>query len=397
MLQKHLNSIELKYGDDLIACGACQERPAVIHDAPELALPPDSKDKDKAKEKEADVMRTGPITLAQDGTVAGSVVIGGESTAADASMAPAQVAGGMAPEAVAVQAKQAYDIEDKDCQPVAYPVIEKFGAMLFLRMAEEKLLEAHLEALGVCTNKVAVSYVPKSDPIIWMARACNSFPADTLMLVPWASSLIQVTNEVEEESDAVPLKSIKRPKFLFSGLPLLATIMVECAEVDEALVFAARSPLAAKQDLNFAPSPFWCVLEAAEKEEEQKINMEVKVAKMNFDTVRMFQAGLPPKKKQKPNKMEFSFPVLVNSKPLKEDDILVVAHRSSFVLEELEDGEDEEAQATCCFWCILVLNVRRCFLARSPSWWLVPLKLMISCRIRLLRPHVLSTPCTHMF
>ena len=95
------------------------------------------------------------------------------------------------------------------------------------------------------------------------------------------------------------------------------------------------------------------MLEAAEKEEAHKINMQVRLATMSYDTVRLSIAGLPPKKRQKPTKMEVTIPILVNSKPLRQDDILVMEHRTVFDLDELEEGDgvendgDEEAWATC--------------------------------------------------
>ena len=244
MLQKHLNTMEVKYGDECLACGACDVRPTLIHDEPELAIPasPKEKDKDKAKDT-ADVMRTGPITLAADGSVTGAVApspvdAGGVAPAAGSGNASAaSSSGGVAP-APANQAKQAYDIVTADCTPVPQPAIEIFGAMLFMKMAEEKLLEAYLESLG--DGRVQTSYVPKSDPIIWLVRACKDFPADTLFLVPWASSLVQIAEEgTDDTGDAVLLTSIKRPKFHYGGLPLFATMRVQCAELDETLVFAA--------------------------------------------------------------------------------------------------------------------------------------------------------------
>ena len=153
--------------------------------------------------------------------------------------------------------------------------------------------------------------------------------------------LISEEKEAPEKNSGVSLSSIKRRPHHFCGLPLLATIRVECDELDEALDFVARSPLAGKQELTKAPPPFWCVLEADKEDGPEQINMEVRIAKMEYDTVRPSIAGMP-RKKQKATGMAIRFPVLVNSKPLKENDVLVMPHGTKFFLNDYDKDEDED-------------------------------------------------------
>ena len=158
----------------MVQCGALSDRPKPIHDEPELAIPTPTKEKKKAKSDTAELMRTAPITIMDDGTVAGCVT---------------DVAGGLSPEEPAApvvvkteRRKQAYDVEKSECKSAVAHDINKFGVILFSKMGDEKLMEAHLDAVGLCNEKVDVSYVPASEPIIWMARASAASPR-----IPWYS------------------------------------------------------------------------------------------------------------------------------------------------------------------------------------------------------------------
>ena len=148
--------------------------------------------------------------------------------------------------------------------------------------------------------------------------------------------------DAEKGGNRTLLSSIKRPKHLFGGLPLLATIRAECASAGDSMVFAVRSPLSGKQSLAEAPSPFWCALEAAGDEEEARINMQMELARFEFSTVPMHVGDGQPKKKRKGTVLAVTFPVLVNSKPLKKGDTLLFRHGTQF----LAVAEDADAKGT---------------------------------------------------
>ena len=84
-----------------------------------------------------------------------------------------------------------------------------------------------------------------------------------------------------------------------------------------------------------APSAFWCVVEADEGD-EGRANMEMRVLTMEFKSAALSIAGQPKKRRRDP-KLQLTFPVLVNIKPLKEGDVLVFPRGTRFVATPVAD------------------------------------------------------------
>ena len=357
-MQQHLSSIELKYGDDLMAAKALHVRPPVIHDEPDLVITsasPAEKKKEK-KDDEAAVLRAAPITLTDTGEVGGvvaacpSVVLSAASGSTDLG-APAStssgsggpssgVASGGVPPSAADGRLKPYDIRKDSCTSLSFPLVDDFGIKLFMSMGEEHLLAAYVDCLGPVDKHVKVQYVEASDPMIWMARCVSDAPPESLVLVPWTSPLVRIVEDTKEHPDGLLLESIKRPKHLFAGLPLVATVLVACGDVDESVLLAARSPLSGKQTHSLAPPAFWCVLEADDGEEE-RANMVMRYATMEFKSAPISIAERPRKRRRDP-KLQVTFPILVNVKPLKEGDVLVFPRGTNFQSTGASTGAAEE-------------------------------------------------------
>ena len=192
-----------------------------------------------------------------------------------------------------------------------------------------------------------------------MEGSCPEGALESVILVPWIATLLRVVENKDETTDGVLLESIKRPKHLFGGLPLLATMSVACPSSGDTHVLAARSPLAGKFSNECAPPAFWCVLEAGEGDEE-RVNMEVRFAEITFSTPTMQVPGVRPKKKLKPLSLVFTYPVLVNSKSLHEDDILVFPRKSTFQIPSPDDEVEDAAEvpsAICHLFFFVVINL----------------------------------------
>ena len=329
---------------------ALRVRPPVIHDEPDLVLTsasPAEKKKEKMDD-EAVVLRTGPITLTATGEVGGAVAacpsavlsaapgstnLGAPASASSGSGGPSSgVASGGVPPSAADERLKPYDISKDLCTSLSFPLVDDFGIKLFMSMGEEHLLAAYVDCAGPVGKHIKVQYVEASDPMIWMARCASDAPPESLVLVPWASPLVRIVEDTKEHPDGVLLESIKRPKHLFAGLPLVATVLVTCGDLDESVLLAARSPLSGKQTCSLAPPAFWCVLEAGEGEEE-RANMAMRSATMEFKSAPMAIAERARKRRRDP-KLQVTFPILVNVKPLKEDDVLVFPRGAKFQITE---------------------------------------------------------------
>ncbi len=350
-MEQSLATIEQKYGDGLLEAGAITSKPPAIHDVPEMITPSQDSgvgEKEKGKEKgkassskkpeAAEVMRSGPITLSADGDAQGSSPQAACPQASSA-QAACPVASG------APQAVQAYAVEQTQCTMVPFPALEDYGSKLFLMMGEEHLLSAFVFAAASVTEHIQVGRVEASDPMIWMARATKDCPPDALTLVPWAPSLMRIVADPKAYPDGVALESFRRPRHHFGGLPLLATLRMQCPSLGDTENLVARSPLTGKFPGNVAPSAFWCVLEAGEGD-EGRVNMEVRVAEMQFTTTPP-KVDQTPKKKMKPLDLLFTFPVLVNTRPLKQGDTLVFPRGTEFHLAAPSEEEVVPPQAMC--------------------------------------------------
>ena len=349
-MQQHLASIEAKYGDDLEAAKALLTRPPAIHDEPEMVITTASPAEKKKVtiDKEAVVFRSGPITLTPTGDVHGVLVAcpsgGPANPSSSASSGSGGPSGGSLPGGVPPSAgkqdgrQQPYDIEKDKGTQVPFPSIDEFGIKLFTSMGEEHLLASYLDCNGPCEKHITVQYVEASDPLIWIARAAADVPPDTVMLVPWTSPLVRIVTDTTTDSGGALLQSVTtRPKHLFAGLPLVAMMQVACPDLDESLLLAARSPLSGKHSCKIAPPAFWCALEAGEKD-EGRANMEMRFAKMEFKSASM-QVDERPRKRRRDPKVQVTFPILVNVKPLNEGDALVFPRGTKF---QITDGAADQ-------------------------------------------------------
>ena len=217
-------------------------------------------------------------------------------------------------------------------------------------MGEQHLLSAHVQESGAVAETIEVQRVQASGPMIWRARVLKDCAPESVTLVPWTATLLRIVENKEETTDGVLLESIKRPKDLFGGLPLLATMSVACPSSGDLEVLAARSPLAGKFSNERSPPAFWCVLEAGEGD-EARVNMEVRFAEMTFSTATIQVQGVRPKKKMKPLNLVFTFPVLVNSKLLHKDDILVFPRKSTFQIPSPADEDEGAEEAPSAMIC----------------------------------------------
>ena len=330
-LQHNLASVEKRYSDDLMAAKAMISAPLPIHDEPEMiavAGVKEKKEKD-VKEDEAVVLRSGPITLTSTGDVGGvppGVAPTGSASSSSNSPAGAIVVGGVAP--ASADRKRSYNIDRDACTGVPFPSIGDFGIKLFTSMAEEHLLAAYIDMFGNVNPHIVVEYVEASDPIMWLARCRDSVPPEKIMLVPWASPLTRIVKDTKADPDGVLLQSIKRPKHLFAGLPLVATVEAACPDISESVVLAARSPLGGKMSYNTAPAAFWCAMEADEGD-DGRANMEMRLFTMEFKSATLIIDGQPKKRRRDP-KLQVTFPILVNTKPLKAGDTLVFRRGTKF-------------------------------------------------------------------
>ena len=196
-----------------------------------------------------------------------------------------------------------------------------------------------------------------------MEGSCPEGAPESVILVPWTATLLRAVEMKDETTDGVLLESIKRPKHVFGGLPLLATMSVACPSSGDTHVLAARSPLAGKFSNECAPPAFWCVLEAGVGDEEC-VNMEVRFAEITFSTPAMQVPVVRPKKKLKPLSLVFTYPVLVNSKSLHEDDILVFPRKSTFQIPSPDDEIEDAAEvpsAIICHFFFVVINLSNLF------------------------------------
>ena len=177
------------------------------------------------------------------------------------------------------------------------------GVQLFIHFEEVQLLSAFIESQAVVAIKIEVQYVEKSEPMIWMARALASVPAEHLVLVPWVSPLVRIVDDKTDKG--IVLDSIKRPKHLLGGLPVVAVVKVACPSLDDEVLFAARSPLSGKQLFSAASSPFWCVQEAVEGD-AALVNMECRMVTVDF-TIACFKIDDRPLKRKKPPSCRLAF------------------------------------------------------------------------------------------
>ncbi len=293
-----------------------------------VSIPNDKKGKGEkpVKEKEDEVMRSGPVIMSSDGDVEKMVLAAcpSESAAACSTEVPTQ---------------QAYDVNGEKCTNMTFALVEHYGKKLFHTMAEEQLLSAFVQEQGAIMEAIQVQVVQASEPTIWIARALVACPAGSVILVPWVASLLRLVATKEEASDGVLLSSIKRPKHLHGGLPLLATMSISCPSSNDCESLAARSPLAGKAG-EHAPAAFWCVQEAAEGA-DARANMELMFAEVRFTTSTMKVETAPPKKRAKPLNIVLTFPVLVNSRSLQQDDTLVFPRGTTFVLPALKKDDEK--------------------------------------------------------
>lgn len=116
---------------------------------------------------------------------------------------------------------------------------------------------------------------------------------------------------------------IKRPATLHPALRAAAEV-TSCAEgcTDESR-FVLKTPLLGKIG-EFAPSPFWLVLEVPE---EAAANMELKMCSMSMPSPTMALADFTKAQLAKRNKgamLKVTFPVLVNSRKLERGEVLTV-------------------------------------------------------------------------
>ena len=274
--------------------------------------------------------------------------LGGSLSSADFGGLPSSssaASGGVPPETKAMDKgdeesrQKPYDVKEDVCTQVPLPSVDGYGIKLFTTMAEQHLLAALLDCAGPVQSHINVEFVEASEPLIWMARASADIPLDTVTLVPWAAPLVRIVNDAQKNPDGVLFESIKRPKHHVGGLPLAAMIQVACPDLQESLLLAARSPLSGKQSFNHAPAAFWRALEAA----EERVNMEMRFATMEF-TNPLLQIDERPKKKRKSVKLQVTFPILLNFKPLKEGDALVFSRGTKF---QIKDDELKQTEAIC--------------------------------------------------
>jgi hypothetical protein len=174
-----------------------------------------------------------------------------------------------------------YAVKAEDRTALPFLEVGPTGVQLFMHFGEEQLLSAFIESQAVVAAKIQVQYVEKSEPVIWMARALASVPAEHLVLVPWVSPLVRIVDDKTDKG--IVLDSIKRPNHLLGGLPVVAVVKVACPSLDDEVLFAARSPLSGKQSFSEASSPFWCVQEAVEGD-TALVNMECRMATVDFTT-----------------------------------------------------------------------------------------------------------------
>ena len=150
--------------------------------------------------------------------------------------------------------------------------------------------------------------------------------------------MTRLVTDIDQHPDGVLLKSIKRPKHMLPGLPLVATIEVACPDLTDRVVLAARSPLmASKVSYDHAMPAFWCAVEA-EKDDGQHVNMELRTATVDFKGGSVSIDNHQKRRRRDP-KMQITFPVLVNSKPLKEGDVLVFANGTQFAISNPADEQ----------------------------------------------------------
>ena len=275
-MQQALSSIEKRYAGDLFTAGAITEKPPLIHDEPEMIVTSASPAEQKPTGKpldDAQVMRSARITLTADGDAApagGLRPISYAPSVGDAAL-------GARPHVL----MKPYAVKAEDCTALPFPEVGPMGVQLFMHFGEEQLLSAFIESQAVVAAKIQVQYVEKSEPVIWMARALASVPAEHLVLVPWISPLVRIVDDKTDKG--IVLDSIKCPKHLLGGLPVVAVVKVACPSLDDEVLFAARSPLSGKQSFSEASSPFWCVQEAVEGD-AALVNMECRMATVDFTT-----------------------------------------------------------------------------------------------------------------
>ena len=272
-------------------------------------------------------MRTGPVTFAKDGEVNVEAEPAVEEEAA------------ACPEVL-----QPYDISEETKQlDAALP--DSVGFSLFQKFAEVQLLNSHIFHHNGAKNLIQVENVEATDPMVWLARARVAVSPGALVLVPWVASLARLVPEEGNDSDGIVEKSIKRPRHLHGSLPLFAKIRISCKQLGDNVDFAARSPLAGKLSSAAAcPSAFWCVLEAGEGDDE-RVNMKLETGHMSFPATQAKISGTPACRKKKSHQIDIEIPVLVNSRPIKKGQVLIMDRGIKLEVGEHLDGGNTEQQA----------------------------------------------------
>ena len=272
-------------------------------------------------------MRTRPVTFTQDGEVN-----------VEAEPAVEQEA------AACPQVLQPYDISEESKQ-LSPGLSDNIGFTLFEKFTEAQLLNAHIFHHNVAKTLIQVEIVEATDPMVWLARARAAVAPGALVLVPWVAQLARLVPENGKDSDGIAEKSIKRPRHLHGGLPLFAKIRTSCKPLKDIVHFAARSPLAGKLSSAAAcPSAFWCVLEAG-KGDEERVNMKLETGQMSFPATQLQISGTPACRKKRSHMIDIEIPVLVNSKPIKKGEVLIMNRGIKLEVSEQPDGDMTDQQA----------------------------------------------------